>query len=45
MRLRLLGVASANDLIDETAVAVQVIEVPTATQHRRILQGFLEMAM
>src|SRR5262249_36788369 len=36
---------SANDLIDKTAVAVQVIEVSTATQQQRILQGFLEMAV
>src|SRR5216684_5098872 len=43
--LAIVGVASADDLVDEAAISVQLIEVSAATQQQCILQRFLEMAM
>src|SRR5437763_5220831 len=41
----MVGVAPANDLVDETAVGVQVVKVTTAPQEQCILQRLLEMAV
>src|SRR5450631_2202251 len=41
--LAIVGVASADDLVDETAVGVQVVEVSAATQEQCVLQRLLEM--
>jgi hypothetical protein len=43
VRSGIVGVASADDLVDETAVGIQVIEVPAATKEQCIFQRFLEM--
>src|SRR3979411_2350892 len=41
----IVGVASANNLVDEAAISVQVVEVPTATQQQCVLRRLLEMSM
>src|SRR6202171_107695 len=41
--LAIVGVASANDLVDEAAVGIQVVEVSAATQQQCVLQRLLEM--
>src|SRR4051795_9811539 len=43
--LAIVGVVAANDLVDEAAIAIQVIEVSAATQEQRVLQPLLEMAV
>src|SRR3990172_1652076 len=41
----IVRVAPANDLVDETAVAVEVVEVSAATQKKGVFQRLLEMAV
>ncbi len=43
--LAIVGVAPANDLVDEAAVGIQIVEVTAATQEQRVLQRLLEMAV
>src|SRR5260370_8355659 len=43
--LAIVGVAPANDLVDETAISVQVIEVAAAAQQQCVPQRLLEMPM
>src|ERR1700730_5922543 len=41
----IVGVATPNNLVDEAAIGIEVIEVPAATQKQSILQRLLEMAV
>ena len=43
--LAIVGIAPADDLVDEAAVGIQIVEVPAAAQQQRVLQRLLEMAM
>ena len=43
--LAVVGIAPADDLVDEAAVGVEVVEVPAAAQQQRVLQRLLEMAV
>src|SRR5712671_6921967 len=43
--LAIVRVATANDLVDKTAVATKVVEVTAATQEQRVLKPLLEMAV
>src|SRR5450631_3829167 len=43
--LSIVGVASANDLVDEAAISGEVIEVAAAAQQQCVLQRLLEMPM
>jgi hypothetical protein len=43
--LAVVGIPPADDLIDEAAVGIEIVEVPAASQQQRIVQRLLEMAM
>src|SRR6267154_2322913 len=43
--LAIVRVATANDLVDKTAVATKVVEVTAATQEQRVLKPLLKMAV
>jgi len=43
--LAIVGIAPADDLVDEAAVGIEVAEVAAAAQKQRILQRLLEMAV
>ena len=45
MRLRVAGVAAADDLVDEAAIGSQVVEVARPAQQQRVVDGPLEMAV
>ena len=43
--LPVMGVAPSNDLIDETAIGVEIVEVRRTAQQQRVLQRPLQMTM
>ena len=43
--LSVVGILSTDDLVDEAAVGIKVVEVSAPAQQQRVLQRFLEMAM
>src|SRR4029450_551475 len=43
--LSVVGILSADDLVDEAAIGIKVVEVSAPAQQQRVLQRFLEMAV
>ena len=43
--LAVVGIAPADDLVDEAAVGIEIVEVPAAAQQQRVFERFLEMAV
>ena len=43
--LAVVGVLAADNLVDEAALGVEIVEVPGAAHQQGVLQRFLQMAV